>query len=103
MATIEHLPDLEGTPHANAFPTEEPKTIRLTLDADERVDPHTHPGRDIVLYLIEGAIDVELDDERHSLAAGDIAQFAGEREISPVAREPSTALVVLAERAESET
>jgi len=99
MAAIEHLSDLDGTPHANVFPTEEPKTIRLTLDADERVDPHTHPGRDIVLYLIEGAIDLELDDERHSLAAGDVARFDGEREISPVAREPSTALVVLAERA----
>ena len=102
MATIEHLDDLEATPHANVFPAEEPKTIRLTLDADERVDPHTHPSRDIVLYVVEGALDLALDDEQQSLVAGDIAQFAGEREISPVAREPSTALVVLAERAESE-
>lgn len=99
MATVEHLRDLEGTPHANAFPTAEPKTVRLALDADERVDPHTHPGRDVVLYVIEGAIDLELDDERHAVAAGDVARFDGEREISPVAREPSVALVVVAERA----
>jgi uncharacterized cupin superfamily protein len=52
--------------------------------------------------VVEGALDLALDDEQQSLVAGDIAQFAGEREISPVAREPSTALVVLAERAESE-
>jgi quercetin dioxygenase-like cupin family protein len=102
MTAVEHLPDLDGTPHANVFPTEEPKTIRLTLDADERVDPHTHPGRDIVLYVVEGAIDLELDGERHALEAGDIAQFPGEREVSPIAREPSVALVVLAERAASE-
>jgi quercetin dioxygenase-like cupin family protein len=99
MAAIEHLPDFEATPHANVFPDVEPKTIRLTLDADERVDPHTHPGRDVVFHLIDGAIDLDLDDERHALAAGDVARFDGEREISPVARESSTALVVLAARA----
>ena len=102
MAGIEHLPDLDGTPHANVFPTAEPKTIRLTLDTDERVDPHPPPGRDIVLYVVEGAVDLDLDDERHSMESGDIAQFAGEREISPIAREPSVALVVLAERAAAE-
>lgn len=96
MTATEHLPDLDGAPHANVSPGAEPKTIRLALAADERVDPHTHPGRDVVLYLVEGTID--LDDEQHSLEAGDVARFAGEREVSPVAREPSTALIVLAER-----
>jgi hypothetical protein len=33
MATLHHLSDLDGTPHANVFPDAEPKTIRLTLDA----------------------------------------------------------------------
>ena len=97
-----HLPSLDAEPHANAFPTSEPKTIRLTLDAGERVDPHTHPGRDIVLYVVDGAIDLELDGDAHALAAGDVGRFEGEREISPVAREPSTALVVLARRVENE-
>lgn len=98
MAEIERLSELDGTPHANVFPSSEPKTVRLTLDAGERVEPHTHPGRDIVLYLVEGAIDLELDEETHSLAAGDVARFDGEREISPIAGEPSTALIVLAPR-----
>jgi quercetin dioxygenase-like cupin family protein len=97
-----NLPSLDGEPHANAFPTSEPKTIRLTLDAGERVDPHTHPGRDIVLYVVNGAIDLELDGDAHALSMGDVARFDGEREISPVAQEPSTALVVLTRRAESE-
>ena len=42
----------------------------------------------------------DLDGERHTIDAGDVARFVGEREISPVAREPSTALIVLAERIE---
>ncbi|MGQ4556109.1 cupin domain-containing protein [Halobellus sp. GM3] len=96
----EHLPSLDGAPHANVFPESEPKTVRLTLEADERVDPHTHPGRDIVLYLISGALDLELDGEPHALAAGDVVRFDGEREISPVARKASTVLLVLAQRAE---
>lgn len=102
MTEIEHLPALDGELHANVFPSAEPKTVRLTLDAGEGVDPHTHPDRDIVLYLVDGAIDLELDGEHYSVEEGDIARFDGEREVSPVAREPSTALVVLAERAESE-
>ncbi|WP_311173715.1 cupin domain-containing protein [Halobellus ordinarius] len=99
MTEIEQLSALDGQPHANVFPSSEPKTIRLTLAAGEGVDPHTHPGRDVVLYLLEGAIELHLDEETHSLEAGDIARFDGEREISPVATEPSTALVVLAARA----
>ncbi|QHS16488.1 cupin domain-containing protein [Halopenitus persicus] len=100
MATIRSLADLEGAPHANAFPSAEPKTIRLRLEAGERVDPHRHPDREIVAYLLEGAIDLHLDDEIHELEPGDVARFDGDREISPVARADSTALLVLAPRAE---
>lgn len=100
MTHTETLADLDGAPHANVFPESEPKTIRLRLDAGERVDPHRHPGRDVVLYLLDGAVDLHLDDEKHELVGGDIARFDGEREISPAATEDSTALVVLAARAD---
>ncbi|WP_144905520.1 cupin domain-containing protein [Halobellus captivus] len=102
MTTIAQLHELDGETHANVFPTSEPKTVRLTLEEGERVDPHRHPGRDIVCYLLDGAIDLELDGETHSLEAGDIARFEGEREISPIARESSTALLVLARRPDQE-
>ena len=46
MGRVETLPDFDGEPHADAFPGSEPRTIRLSLDAGERVDPHRHPGRD---------------------------------------------------------
>jgi len=101
MATLESLSALDGEPHANVFPSTEPKTVRLSLAADERIAPHTHPGRDIVFYLVDGAVDLDLDDETLSLTAGDVARFEGEREISPVARESSTALLVLARRIDS--
>ncbi|WP_096391581.1 cupin domain-containing protein [Halopenitus persicus] len=100
MATIRSLADLEGAPHANAFPSAEPKTIRLRLESGERVAPHSHPDREIVAYLLEGAIDLHLDDEIHELGPGDVAHFDGDQDISPVARADSTALLVLAPRSE---
>lgn len=98
MTSIQHLPDLDATPHAAVFPGDEPKTIRLVLDAGERVDPHRHPGRDILFYLVDGAITLHLGADTFELEGGDVARFDGEQEISPVATEASTALVVLAHR-----
>lgn len=98
MTTIHTLSDLDGTPHANVFPDAEPKTIRLTLDAGEEVAPHSHPDREIVFYLVEGAIELQLGDDLHELAAGDVARFDGDQEVSPRAVEDTTALIVLAGR-----
>lgn len=98
MVEIESIEDLDEAPHANVFPDAEPKTIRLTLDAGEAVAAHDHPNREIVLYLIEGAIELTLDDEEYDLNAGDIVRFDGCREVSPRAIESSVALIVLAER-----
>ncbi|ELZ00266.1 cupin domain-containing protein [Natrialba aegyptia] len=70
----------------------------MTLDAGEAVAAHDHPEREIVLYLIEGAIELTLDDEEYDLTAGDIVRFDGRREVSPRAIEPSVALILLAER-----
>ncbi|WP_435066658.1 cupin domain-containing protein [Haloplanus sp. C73] len=100
MTSIRTLSELDGERHANVFPDAEPKTIRLTLDAGEAVAPHTHPGREIVFYLVEGQVELRLDDETHELAAGDVARFDGEREVAPRAIEASTALIVLAARAD---
>ena len=98
MTELRTLAELDGAPHANVFPDEEPKTIRLTLEAGESVTEHSHPGRDIVLYLLEGRIELTLDDETRDVSAGDIARFAGELDISPSAVDDSVALIVLAER-----
>ena len=96
MVTIESLERLDGTPHANVFPTDEPKTVRLTLSAGEQVDPHTHPGREVVLYLVEGELELRLGEDSHRVKAGDVARFDGDQEISPAATADSTALIVLA-------
>lgn len=100
MTRIRHLPELEASPHANVFPDAEPKTVKLSLDAGERVPAHDHPDREIVLYLLDGALRLELDGESHQLTAGDVARFDGARQISPVAEEASTALLVLARKAD---
>lgn len=98
MPTIESLSALDDTTHANVFPTAEPKTIRLSLSAGEEVEPHAHPGRSIVMYVIEGALELRLDDEVYELSAREIAHFDGDQEISPRAIEESQALILLARR-----
>lgn len=96
MTNVQNLSTLDGTPHANAFPASEPKTIRLQLEADERVEPHRHPDRNIVFYLVDGTIDLHLGEETYELESGDIVQLDGDQDISPVATTDSTALIVLA-------
>lgn len=96
MTEIRTLDDLAGEPHANVFPDSEPKTIRLTLDEEEGVAPHSHPDRNIVFYLIEGTVELVVGDDTHELVAGDFAQFDGDQRIAPHALEKSIALIVLA-------
>jgi quercetin dioxygenase-like cupin family protein len=100
MTTIRTLGELAGQPHANVFPGTEPKTVRLTLSAGEAVPAHAHPDREIVLYLVEGAIELQLGDESHDLTAGDVVRFDGDQEIAPRAVRDSTALIVLAARSD---
>ncbi|MFC6823801.1 cupin domain-containing protein [Halopelagius fulvigenes] len=100
MVTIESIDQLEGAPHANIFPTDEPKTVRLTLSEGEQVEPHSHPDREIILYLISGELELRLDGESHRIQAGDIVHFDGSHDISPSANVDSVALFVLARKRE---
>jgi quercetin dioxygenase-like cupin family protein len=93
---IRHLDDLDAEPHANPFPNTEPKTVRLALDEGDSVPAHSHPGRDIVFYLVEGEVELTLGDETHHVTAGDVARFDGDQDIAPTALADSTALIVLA-------
>ena len=94
------IDDLDGEPHARAFPRTEPKTVRLSLDAGESVAEHDHPDRTVLFHALEGAFDVTLDGENHRVAAGELLRFEGERTVQPTAREDATALIVLAQRGE---
>lgn len=96
MPPFTSLDEHDAAPHANLFPESEPRTIKLTLDAGERVPGHSHPGRRIVFVLLDGTIELHLGDDTHDLTAGDVAHFDGDQEIAPRASEPSTALIVLA-------
>ncbi|WP_123533474.1 cupin domain-containing protein [Halosimplex salinum] len=91
-----HLPDLDGDGRGVLFEGA-PKTVRLALEAGDRVPPHQHPDEEIVCYVIEGELEMELGEETHELVAGDAARFSGDQDISPTAREDSVALLVLAE------
>ena len=91
---------LEGEPHAVAFGGEEPRTVRLSLDAGEGIAEHSHPDREIVCHLVSGRLRMRIDGEDHELRAGDLARFDGEQSISPKAIEESVAVLVLARRAD---
>lgn len=96
MPEITDVDDLTKTPHAEVFEARRPRTVRLRLDADERIPPHTHPGTNVVLHLLSGRLELSLDGETYDVGPGELVRFSGEREISPRALEPSTAVAVFA-------
>ncbi|MFC7185600.1 DUF2249 domain-containing protein [Halorubrum yunnanense] len=97
-AELARIADLDGEPHADAFPGREPKAIRLSLEAGERVPEHDHPDRTGLFHVLEGAVDVALDGDPHRVEGGEILRFEGESAVEPTAREDSVALVVLSPR-----
>jgi quercetin dioxygenase-like cupin family protein len=78
----------------------EPQTMKLALEAGERVPPHQHPDRQIVFHLIEGRLRLTLGDGASDLEAGELVRFDGDQDVSLNALERSTAIVVLATRAD---
>jgi len=96
------LDDLTEEPREVAFPGSEPKTVRLALDVGEAVPAHRHPGREIVVHLVSGRLDVRVDGESNVLEPGDLLRFDGQREVSPTAEEDSVAVLVLAPRADDD-
>lgn len=80
--------------------TGEPNVVRLSLDAGESVAPHTHAGRRVLFYALDGRFEVTVGGERHLLSADDCLRFDGDQAVSPAATgdEPATALVVLAKQ-----
>jgi len=96
MTTVESIHETQATTHADLFPGSEPKTVRLSLEPDERVAPHRHPDREIVFYAVDGVIELEVADETYEMEAGDVARFDGDQDIAPAAIEAATALIVLA-------
>ncbi|MFP4591712.1 MAG: cupin domain-containing protein [Halobacteriales archaeon] len=94
MAEVVDIQGLESTPHASVFEADRPQVVRLSLSAGEVIAPHSHPGTDVVLYVVEGRLRIALDDEVCEADAGEAALVSGERRISPTARTDATALIV---------
>ncbi|KTG21056.1 cupin domain-containing protein [Haloferax profundi] len=102
MSELIALDSLPETTHAEVFDDNRPRTVRLKLDAGQSVPAHTHPGTNIVLHLVSGHLELTLDDETFDVRPNQLARFSGEREISPHAVEPSTAVLVFAPAGEGE-
>jgi quercetin dioxygenase-like cupin family protein len=97
------LKDLEATAHAEVFETRKPRTVRLLLEAEESVPPHTHPGTDVVFLCLSGQIELSVDDEVFHVNSEEAVRFRGEQEVSPKAIEDSTAIIVIAPAEDEES
>jgi len=94
MPAITNLEALEATPHADVFEERSPRTVRLELDAGERIPPHRHPESRIVMHLLRGELELSLGGKVHVIEPNDSVRFRGDQEISPSAVEYSEALLV---------
>lgn len=92
MPDVVDIDALEPTPYATVF--DEPPTIRLQLEAGVEIAPHTHPGMDVVCYLLERYLKVGVNDETFELSAGEADTFSCDRQIAPSAPEDATAVLV---------
>ncbi|WP_226041706.1 cupin domain-containing protein [Natrinema sp. DC36] len=101
MPELSSVDALEETPHAEVFDKRIPRTVRLRLEADDRVPAHRHPESNVVLHLLEGTVDLTLSDDVYTLESGDVVRFDGDQEISPHAVDDSTALLVFAPKTDS--
>jgi len=100
MPELTDLADLTGRPQAEVFETGRPKTVRIALDADQGIPPHSHPGSDVVVHLLAGRLEVTVDGTAYDLHPGHLLRFSGDREVALDAAEESIAIVVLAPAAE---
>ncbi|WP_336037456.1 cupin domain-containing protein [Halobacterium yunchengense] len=87
---------LDETPHAEVFDVRDPRTVRLSLAAGDSVPRHQHPDSMVVLYVLDGELELTLGDDQYDLAAGDAVRFDGAQDVSPHAVADARALVVFA-------
>jgi quercetin dioxygenase-like cupin family protein len=79
------------------FKARDLEVIRLVLPQGGELPPHRVPG-EITIHCIEGALDITLDAEVRSLAAGELMFLAGGEVHAVRATSPSSALVTIALR-----
>lgn len=96
MPKFTTLNELTKAPHAEMFEERRPRAVRLQLDTDERVPPHTHSETNVVFDLIFRYLELSIDDEIYDAKPGQLVRCSGQCKISPHALESSTAVVVLA-------
>lgn len=73
--------------------------VHLRLSAGETVAPHDHKGQEVFFTPIDGVVEITLDgSESHTLSAGTVLHFAGERHIGVRAVEDSEFFVYLINR-----
>lgn len=93
MVDVADLADLDPSPHAVVF-DDGPRTVELALAVGEGMPAHRHPGTRVVLYVVEGRLEVELDGTAYEAGEGTVMRFSGDRDVAPRAIEDAVALLV---------
>ncbi|MDY6779520.1 MAG: cupin domain-containing protein [Halobacteria archaeon] len=93
---VRSLDQFKPSPHVRLF--DSPKTVLLGLDEGEEVAPHRHPDENVVLHVVEGEMEVELDGTPHVVEENEVIRFDGGSEVSPLARTGSKAVLVFEEK-----
>lgn len=89
------MDDLAEHDRAVAFESYPPRIVQLRLHAGESVPPHDHPGSVVVFHVLEGDVELTIDEETVVVETGDLVRFSGDHTVSPRAIRDSTALVTL--------
>lgn len=59
------------------------RIIHLTLAPGQRLPPHRHPGREVILQALEGSVTLHLDEVGLELVAGQRTHLSGEVLLEP--------------------
>jgi quercetin dioxygenase-like cupin family protein len=96
MVVVDSLDEIaaEADPHA-VLHEDGPRTVVLSLDADESIPAHEHPGKTVLFQVRFGRVTLTVGEETNQLEPGDIARFSGDEAVSPHAETDAEALVTL--------
>ncbi|SHH03398.1 cupin domain-containing protein [Halobaculum gomorrense] len=75
----------------------DPRVVSLRLERGESIPKHHHHGTTVLLLVRSGSISATIGGRERRLDSGSIVRFDGGDGVAVEAREPCSAVVVLAE------
>ena len=95
LQSSEKILDLPGITGNKLFTSPDVELVHLSLNPGKQMVPHTMPMK-VIFYILEGKIDVVLDNETFSLSANEFieAPVGAERYTANTSDKPARILVI---------